>query len=671
MKAWAALAAFGACAAAAAQPPAPAELVVTGARIYTADEQQPRAQALAIGGGRLLYVGNSAQASAWIGPHTRVLRLDGQLVLPGLVDAHIHPIDIIDLDVCDLDDRQKTLRELSDFVRGCIARYHTAPGQWLNVQQWNYTQGNQPDGALPTLRAALDRASRTVYVQLLGEDGHHGAFNSAALALAKNARGEQVGLTRASVAGEFAQYGKLIGVDAQGEPDGALNEDARYLLTRANVVYNNLEGALKFPERITARLNSVGITAMLDAMVAPEGLEVYEKLLARGRLTVRTTLALYYDPELYRRAGGAIDYDAMVSEAKAVRARYAGNDLLHADTVKLFADGGLEGNPYAVPPTLPNAASLKPFLQPIYRVHGDAVSVAGYVDTASPLCAAVRAHPQTYDAKQFLSEHGFHPAQCTISRGQLEHERPVIMEFVKRFHLAGFNLHVHAISDATVRTVVDALEAARAADGVVTRDGIAHLQLADSADIARIGRDHFYVAFTYAWAIAEEQYDLTVIPFFERVQGSDYAALHVPGSYYEQHVYPARSVLKAGGILVAGSDAPVDTRDPRPFVNIATAITRRLPGRGALNAAEGLTLDEVLAAYTREGARFLGREAETGSLQAGKSADFIVLDRDITALAAQGHAEDIAKTQVLRTFFMGREVYTRAPAAVRGATARP
>ena len=77
------------------------------------------------------------------------------------------------------------------------------------------------------MRAALDLASREVPIQLIGNDGHHGGFNSAALARAKNLSGVQVGLSRATLAKDFAKYSKLIGVDAQGEPSGNLNEEAR------------------------------------------------------------------------------------------------------------------------------------------------------------------------------------------------------------------------------------------------------------------------------------------------------------------------------------------------------------------------------------------------------------------------------------------------------------
>jgi predicted amidohydrolase YtcJ len=645
----------------------PADLVLTEARIYTA-AAGPLAEALAVRGGRLVYVGSAAGASDYVGPKTRVERAGGRLVIPGLADTHIHPLDIVDLDVCDLDSRPMPLRELSAFVGACLARYRPAPGKRLIVHQWNYTAGNQPDAEFPTLRAALDRASTRHQIELLGNDAHHAAFNSLALASARNARGVVVGISKATLAGDFAAYAKLVGVDERGEPNGAVNEDARYTINPNSMLYTELEATLKVAERIPARLNSVGITAMMDAMAGPDGLPVYDKLLAAHQLTVRTTLAQFYDPARFRRADGEVDWEAMLGQATAVRAKYAGNPLVDAGTVKLFADGVLEGNPFAVPPTLPNGAVLEPLLQPIFATDGAGhATVVGYVDTASATCVGVRADPARYApaaaVEAFMKTNGFHPGQCQISSGQLQHERGVILEFVKRFHLAGFNVHIHALGDRAVRTAVDAIEAARAADGIATtRDGLAHVQLAHPDDVRRIGRDRLFVAFTYAWANAEPDYDLTVIPFIQKVAGNSYAALHPPGSYYEQNAYPVRSARDAGAILTAGSDAPVETRDPRPFHNIASALARRNPGQPPLNAAQAITLEDVLQAYTINGARFLGREHETGSLEVGKSADFVMLDRDLFALAKQQRYEDIAATRVLATWFEGRPVY-RAPVA--------
>jgi predicted amidohydrolase YtcJ len=291
--------------------------------------------------------------------------------------------------------------------------------------------------------------------------------------------------------------------------------------------------------------------------------------------------------------------------------------------------------------------------------------VVDYVDTASDLCQQVRRAPDRYSTAAavtaFVKAHGYHPSQCQVASGQLQHDRSVILEFVKQFHLAGFAVHVHAIGDAAVRTAVDAIEAARAVDGVATQhDALAHLQVVNPDDVARIGRNRLYLAFTYSWNYADPEYDLSVVPFFDKVIGGTDAALHPRNGYYEQNAYPTRTAADAGATLIAGSDAPVFTRDPQPFVNMAMAVTRRLPGReAALNPRQSVSIREVIDAYTINGAKYLGRDAAAGSLEVGKSADFIVVDQDILALADHGKADAIARTKVLETWFVGKSVFVR------------
>ena len=660
-----------------AATPVAADLVLTGGRIYTADATHSMAEAVAVKGDRIVFVGSAADARAWTGPATRIEHLDGRLVLPGLVDAHIHPLGIVQLDVCDLHSQAKSLAEMTEFVRGCIAHYQVADGAWLSVREWNYSNGNQPDRAHPTLRAALDLASTRHPIQLLGNDGHHGAFNSMALARAADQSGRTLGFSRGTLAGSFANLRALIGVDVAGEPNGTVNEEARARMDLPSIRAEDRAELMKDPGRMTERLNGAGITAVLDAAVREDALPFYDALEKSGRLTARVTLAQYFDPDVIRTPAGQPDWDRMVASARAVRARYANDPLIRADVVKLFADGVLEGNPYAVPPTPPEDASIRPYLQPIFGKDKDHhFGVLGYVDTASPECAGVRAHRADYEsaaaAEAFLKEHGYHPAQCVSPAGQLQHERAVILEFVRRFHLAGFPVHIHAIGDAAIRTSVDAIEAARREDGVSSlHDALAHVQLVHPDDVARIGRDHLYLAFTYAWAYAEPEYDLSVVPYFDRVLGSDEAALHPAGGYYEQNAYPVRALQKAGATLIAGSDAPVDTRDPRPFVNMAMAVTRSRPGHRALNAAQSIPIRDVIDAYTRNGAQYLGLEHDAGSIEVGKSGDFIVVDRDILALADSGRAGEVAATKVLATYFQGKAVYRAARRTGTGAKPGP
>ena len=135
--------------------------------------------------------------------------------------------------------------------------------------------------------------------------------------------------------------------------------------------------------------------------------------------------------------------------------------------------------------------------------------------------------------------------------------------------------------------------------------------------------------------------------------------LYNPKSYTWGAVYPVGSTAKAGAVLVAGSDAPVDSRDPRPFMNIAAGITRALPGKPAYNAKQSATLEQMLDAYTINGARAVRQEKIIGSIEPGKSADFIVLDRNLFDLVQQNKPEQIADTQVMQTVFRGKTVYSQ------------
>ncbi len=648
----------------AAEPPA--DVAFTDAKVYTADAAHSMAEAVAVRGGRIVYVGSNAGVQAYIGAGTRVEQLKGQLMLPGLIDSHIHPSGIVDLEVCDLKSAARSLSELTAFVRGCIERYKIPEGQWVSAQLWNFSDGNVPDADHPTLRATLDRASTRHPIQLLGNDGHHGAFNSMALARARNSAGKVVGFSKTTLNADFRAFRRLVGVDASGEPNGTVNEDARHAMDTPSWIMLGLSEVMKAPGRVTARLNSVGITGMLDASVSPQLLPFYDALEKSGHMTVRASLAQYYDPDVMRAADGKPDWTRMLSQAQATRARYAHDPLIRADTVKLFADGILEGNPYAVPPTLPEVGAIRPYLQPIFKAGKDGhMSVMGYVDTASPLCAEARAHPERFDSAgataAFMRKHGYHPDQCQISSGQLQHDPAVIMEFVKRFHLAGFAVHIHTVGDQAVRTALDAIEAARAAGGASTlHDALAHVQLVNPADAPRIGRDHLYLAFTFGWAVAEDDYDLSVVPFLDKVNGSDSVALHPANGYYERNAYPARTLKAAGAVLLGGSDAPVDTRDPRPFVNMAVAVTRRIPGQRALNPAQGISIREAIDAYTISGAKYLNIDRDAGSIEVGKSADLVIVDRDILALADGGKPDEIVDTKVLETWFMGKDVYRQA-----------
>jgi cytosine/adenosine deaminase-related metal-dependent hydrolase len=96
--------------------------------------------------------------------------------------------------------------------------------------------------------------------------------------------------------------------------------------------------------------------------------------------------------------------------------------------------------------------------------------------------------------------------------------------------------------------------------------------------------------------------------------------------YLHDALYPVERSRQAGAVLVAGSDAPVDSRDPRPFENMAAGIVQAAGSGDDFRASQRTSLAEMLAAYTINGARAVRQGDITGSIEAGKSADFIVLD---------------------------------------------
>ena len=656
-----------------AREPVKADLVLKNGRVYTVDGSHRIAEAMAVKNGKVVFVGDNRAVDAFVDRKTIVEDAGGKLILPGLVDAHIHPIGIVDFGGCSLQSKARTLAEIAVLVRQCVVDAKLQPGQWLAVNQWEYAAGNQTDAKYATLRAALDDAAPVNPVIMTGWDLHHSAYNSRALALAKNAKGEAVGYSKKTLATDFAHYTAVVGVDRNGEPSGDIQDEGRSVIDSSDVSRQEFAKLLAEPQRLALRLNSSGITAIWDAATSASGgifgpdsiYDVYDKLQKQGQQSFRVNMAQLWEPEDFRDADGRVNWDALFAKADVIRQKYARNPLASADSVKIFADGDMEANPNNTPPTFGASFRPVPYLQPIFEKDAQGfLSVKGYVDISSPECVFARAVPADVSTPtaiaDFTKRYGFHPGQCAISFGIPQHAPWIFNDYVMKAHLKGYTIHIHTISDAAVHMALEAIEAARKADGVYSRpDTLAHLQCATPADIKRIGEDHLNLVYTFSWMYAEPKgYDLSTVPFFNKVQGNSYEALHNPNDYFEQCNYPTKTSKDAGAVLIAGSDAPVLTRDPQPFVNMEMGVTRSRRGGQPSSPWQRLSVEDVIDAYTINGARALNRSREIGSLEVGKSADFIMVDQDILELAHSGHPEKIGDTKVLATWFMGKKVYS-------------
>jgi len=172
-----------------------------------------------------------------------------------------------------------------------------------------------------------------------------------------------------------------------------------------------------------------------------------------------------------------------------------------------------------------------------------------------------------------------------------------------------------------------------------------------------MGELGLYLAYTFAWMGPVLEYDMTVIPFIEELGGVE--DLYDPKSYYMQNVYPVRSTLEAGAVVVGGSDAPVDDLSPRPLFNMAGGVTRIGPDGNTLNAVQTIDIHQMIRAYTLDGARAMSQEDLVGSIEVGKRADLAVLERNIVELYEAGQALEILDTQVNLTVFDGEIIYRR------------
>jgi predicted amidohydrolase YtcJ len=315
-------------AASAAAEEKPADRILTGGRIWTAEASPAWADAVAIRDGRFAAVGSAADVGRLRGPKTVVTDLKGRLVVPGFNDAHIHMtggalslerVDLIeDQDVASV---QKRIREFA-------AAHPDRP--WVLGRGWLY--GSFP-GGLPT-RQQLDAVEpdRPAFMECY--DGHSAWANTRALALA--------GITKDT---KDPVNGVIVRDPATGEPTGALKESA-VALVESKVPLPDPEARYALLLQAFRLLNSQGITSAQDAGYPagdPAGdLALFARAKRDGRLTVRMTLAVRLEPG---------DVDRPIAEAKRLAAEHR-DALLRFGTVKAYVDGVIEAH---------TAAMLEPY----------------------------------------------------------------------------------------------------------------------------------------------------------------------------------------------------------------------------------------------------------------------------------------------------------------------
>lgn len=299
-------------------------------------------------------------------------------------------------------------------------------------------------------------------------------------------------------------------------------------------------------------LLSLGVTLWTDAWVVPHVHAAYRRLALAGELRATVEGALWWE-----RDQGLDQIEGFLAAREEATGSY------RPGTVKLMLDGVVENF---------TAAMLDPYLSEA----GDVTDNCG-IDMIDP---------------------------------------GLLKEAVTRLDALGFRCHFHAIGDRAVRNALDAVEAARVANGwSSTRHTIAHIQVIHPHDLPRFRRLGVIASPQPLWACNDAAMTDLTVPFLgERRAGWQ---------------YPFGSLAAQGAVLAMGSDWPVSSADV--MLQIGVAVHRRLPDHPperALLPHEGLRLSEALAGFTAGPAFAMGREADRGSLLPGRRGDLVVLDRD-------------------------------------------
>jgi predicted amidohydrolase YtcJ len=292
-----------------AQSKPAADLIVLNANVWTGDDAQPKAQAVAVLGTRIVSVGSDAEVALWRGANTKVVDANGKLLLPGFNDAHVHFVSGgAQLDSVQLNDVTNT----EEFVRRIAEQAKKTPkGEWILGGDWDETKWSPPN--LPT-RQMIDPVTPDNPVLLSRYDGHSVLANSRALELA--------GIT----AQTSDPPGGTIVRDAQGNPTGDLKDAA---LDEAYKVVPPLshDQRLRAVKRALEHAASLGVTSVQDMNPDYADVAIFSELLQTGELTTR----IYAAPLITE-----------VDDQAKIGIRHAfGGPYLRIGAVKAFADGSL------------------------------------------------------------------------------------------------------------------------------------------------------------------------------------------------------------------------------------------------------------------------------------------------------------------------------------------
>lgn len=541
------------------------DVIYHNGKIYTADKSDQFCEAIAIKQGYITAVGSSHELLALAGTQTDVIDLERRVVLPGLIDSHMHPFwGGKQLRGCNLNYAALTVEETLALLQQHLDEDPLKEeDDWLSVRAWQ-RQAMIPAGA-DMCRQSLDTLNTRRPVVLFSNDCHTLAANSRAL--------EMLGITEET---PVPADGK-IGRDEEGRLNGIL-EDAPAMRAFDSIPTGTPEQCVLIARHVQRVLNQQGVTTVMDTRVYEEQLKAFAVLRDSGELTLRMCGAREITPDS---VAGPQDAARALDELVDFNQRW--NDPVWQPApgfgvshVKFFVDGVLQ------PPTM--TASL---LQPYRKNRG------------------THAQPDW---------------QPTEDYGDLYFTPEVFTALVKECGRTGVHPHMHTVAEGAIEMALDALQEMRQAwPQKDVRPGLAHNELAAAHQYARFAELDVTAVLSYQWAglpavLIDEERAMLGEERFPHLEpqgrfldagarlayGSDWPIDRLD-EWYNLQIAMTRRAWDAEG----------NPAGPR------------------LDNDRNLTLTEVLRSATIDAAYMIARDGEVGSLEPGKLADLIVLKDDI------------------------------------------
>jgi predicted amidohydrolase YtcJ len=557
---------------AAAEPAA--DVILHNTRVLTVDANNSIASAVAIAGDKIIAVGDDATVLKLKGPQTQVLDLNGKVVLPGLIDSHVHPVGAA---MHEFDHAIPDMNSIQDVLDYVAARAKVVePGKWITVRQVFITR--LKERRYPT-KAELDAAAPNHPVEF--GTGPDSSVNSLALKVS--------GIDKEFVSNDPAA--KVEKDPATGEPTGILRSAGKYLKKSGGdgKKATDHDRANRLAELFTD-YNRNGITGIVDRRADTEYVKLYQRLLDEKRLTVRIGLS--------RSVGNSGPVEKLVESIRNVAKEplCKGSPMLKIIGIKCFLDGGmLTGSAYMREPW--GVSQIYSITDPEYR------------------------------GLKYIPDEKLVP----MVRAAVE---------------SGLQFTAHSVGDGAVHALLAAYDEVNKSTPVApTRPCLTHSNFMSAEAVALCAKLGVVVDIQPAWLWLDGE---TL-----RLQF---------GEKRLRYFQPLKSLFNAGVAVGGGSDHMQKIGGLRgvnpydPFLAL-WVCQKRVPRDGTepLHPEEALSREQALRYYTINNARIMFLDDVTGSLETGKLADLIVVDRDPLTCSL----DDLRDTKVLKTYVAGKLVFER------------